>query len=117
MTEGSLASTRLRTLLEAEACSKRVVWPAPMLNCCQLMMAPLLLVTVRTLPACTMAAVPLTTCAPTGRAKASAEAKQAAIARHDKRRRMCIELDEAWDRQVRTDLDKANLPSDCAAGQ
>ena len=50
-TDGSLAMTRLRTLLAAEAWLKRVVSPAPMEKLFQLMMAPGELVTVSSLPA------------------------------------------------------------------
>ena len=61
ITEGSLARTRLRTLLEAEAWLKRVDSPAPMEKVFQLMMAPLLLVTVSALPFRAKLALPLTT--------------------------------------------------------
>ena len=44
-------NTRLSTELEAEVWAKCVVSPAWMENFCQLMMAPGVLVTVRTLPA------------------------------------------------------------------
>ena len=50
-TEGSLASTRFKTLLAVEVWLKRVVSLAPMEKVFQLMMAPLLLVTVSSLPA------------------------------------------------------------------
>jgi hypothetical protein len=53
----------------------------------QLMMAPLLLVTVNTLPACAMLALPLTTWGPVGLAQAGAVLKQAEIATTIKRLR------------------------------
>ena len=111
MTDGSLASTRLSTLLEAEGWTKRVVCPAPMLNCCQLMIAPLLLVTVRTLPTWLMRAEPLTTWAPTGSvwASKSTDAKQAATARQDRRCRACKVPAHRTDRRILAALDKAGL--------
>jgi hypothetical protein len=75
-----LARTRFNTELEAEAWAKCVVSPAPMLNCCQLMMAPLLLVTVRTLPAWLKVAVPFTTVGFTGFDSTGPAIKQAATA-------------------------------------
>ena len=60
MAVGSLR-TRLSTVLEAAVWAKCVVSPAWMENFCQLMMAPGLLVTVRTLPAWLKLVAPLTT--------------------------------------------------------
>ena len=61
MTDGSTPVTRLSTWLVAFCCTKRVSSPRLMLNCCQLMMVPGVLVTVRVAPFCTKLACPLTT--------------------------------------------------------
>ena len=87
-TEGSLPSTRFSTALLAEAWLNRVVSPAPMENVFQLMMAPLLFVTVSRPPFCAKAAVPLTTCGAVGFAQVDSEAKQAAIATAIRRLRL-----------------------------
>src|SRR5450830_849367 len=79
-TEGSLVITRFRTLLAAEVWLKRVVSFAPIEKVFQLMMAPLLLLTVSSLPACAMLALPLTAWGPVGLDHAGAEVKQAEIA-------------------------------------
>src|SRR5487761_2778259 len=79
-TEGSLASTRLSTLLLAEVWLKRVVSFAPIEKLFQLMMVPLVLVTVSRLPAWLKLALPLTTCGALGLDQAGAETKQAEIA-------------------------------------
>ena len=61
MTDGSTPVTRFSTWLLALCCTKRVSSPRLMLNCCQLMMAPGVLVTVKVLPTCENDACPLTT--------------------------------------------------------
>ena len=65
--DGSFPSTRLSTWLEALACSKRTLWPAPMEKLCQFSTAFGLLVTVIWLPWVTMLAWPRATAAPVGR--------------------------------------------------
>ena len=72
--------TRLRTLLLAEGWLKRVVSFAPMEKLFQLMMVPLVLLTVSRLPAWLKLALPLTTWGPVGLDQAGALTKQAAIA-------------------------------------
>src|SRR5487761_2449191 len=79
-TEGSLAMTRLRTLLLADAWLNRVVSFAPMEKLFQLMMAPFVLLTVSRLPDWLKLALPLITCGPIGLDQACALAKQAEIA-------------------------------------
>src|SRR5487761_2759402 len=75
-TEGSLARTRFNTLLAAEAWLKRVVSFAAMEKLFQLMMAPLVFLTVNRFPAWLKLAAPLTTWGPTGLAHAGAVLKQ-----------------------------------------
>ena len=50
MTDGSTPVTRLSTVLAADCWMKRVVSAAPIENCCQLMIAPGVLMTDSTLP-------------------------------------------------------------------
>ena len=85
-------STRLSTWLELLGWTKRVVSSAPMLNCCQLMTAPLLLVTVRVLPLVVNVAAPCTTCAPCGLASRPAGVPMAAraAARRCRRREVAL---------------------------
>ena len=77
-------TTRLRMALAAFCCWMRTLSPAPMLNCCQLMMAPGVFWMLRVLAfGLVTVAWPAATCAPFGSAKAGAErtgAKRLAIA-------------------------------------
>src|SRR4029079_5033605 len=75
---GSAPTTRFRTALAADGCTKRVVSPAPIENCCQLMIAPGLLVMERRPPFVENAAWPLTTTGPVGLAYARCTAQPAA---------------------------------------
>ncbi|OQA33148.1 MAG: hypothetical protein BWY57_01407 [Betaproteobacteria bacterium ADurb.Bin341] len=61
ITEGSLVTTRLSTDEAAEGCTNRVTSLLPMEKPCQLMMVPLLLVTLRVLPVWLKEAEPATT--------------------------------------------------------
>ena len=80
MIEGSTPTTRLSTVLAADCWMKRVVSAAPIENCCQLMIAPGVLMTDNKPPLLVMLARPLTTVGPTGFAYANRPAKHAATA-------------------------------------
>ena len=62
ISDGFSPTTRLSTWLAAFCCTKRVSSSRPMLNCCQLMMVPGVLVMVSVLPLCRKLACPFTTC-------------------------------------------------------
>ena len=68
ISEGSLPSTRLSTLLAASGWAKCTVLPAPMENCCQFNSALAELVTVSRLALAASVAWPCTTCRPVGSA-------------------------------------------------
>ncbi len=79
--EGSWPTIRFSTALLAPCWMKRVVSPGPMLNCCQLRIAPGVLVIVRRPPWLLKVAPPCTTTAPMGSADAGLCVRQAATAR------------------------------------
>ena len=80
ISEGSMPTTRFNTALADDCWMKRVVSLLPIENCCQLMIAPGVLVTASSLPWLANVAWPFTTTGPTGLPYAGAPANHAAIA-------------------------------------